>query len=57
MVVGFRASGAPGPGRLVPRVLQDHPVSNGVQMATTLVLRILENSPGCVRLKHASGGV
>jgi len=57
MVVGFRASGAPGPGRLVPRVLQDHPVSNGVQMATSVVLRILENSPGCVRLKHASGGV
>ena len=36
----------------VPWVLQDHPVSTGVQMATGVVLRILKNSPNCVMLKH-----
>jgi 4-hydroxy-tetrahydrodipicolinate synthase len=36
----------------VPWVLQDHPVSTGVQMATPVVLRILKNSPTCVMLKH-----
>ena len=41
----------------MPRVLQDHPVSTGVQMATSVELGILENSPGSVMLKHASGGV
>ena len=36
----------------VPWVLQDHPVSTGVQMSTAVILRILKNSPGCVMLKH-----
>jgi 4-hydroxy-tetrahydrodipicolinate synthase len=36
----------------VPWVLQDHPVSTGVQMSTPVVLRILKNSPSCVMLKH-----
>ncbi|MFZ2738290.1 MAG: dihydrodipicolinate synthase family protein [Burkholderiaceae bacterium] len=36
----------------VPWVLQDHPVSTGVQMSTAVVLRILKNSPNCVMLKH-----
>jgi 4-hydroxy-tetrahydrodipicolinate synthase len=36
----------------VPWVLQDHPVSTGVQMSTAVVLRILKNSPSCVMLKH-----
>jgi len=36
----------------VPWVLQDHPVSTGVQMATPVILRILKNSPTCVMLKH-----
>jgi 4-hydroxy-tetrahydrodipicolinate synthase len=36
----------------VPWVLQDHPVSTGVQMATGVVLKILKNSPSCVMLKH-----
>ncbi len=36
----------------VPWVLQDHPVSTGVQMSTAVVLRILRNSPSCVMLKH-----
>jgi len=36
----------------VPWVLQDHPVSTGVQMSTPVILRILQNSPTCVMLKH-----
>jgi 4-hydroxy-tetrahydrodipicolinate synthase len=36
----------------VPWVLQDHPVSTGVQMATGVVLRILKNAANCVMLKH-----
>ncbi|MBL4955077.1 dihydrodipicolinate synthase family protein, partial [Neobacillus sp. YIM B02564] len=39
-------------GSQVPWVLQDHPVSTGVQMATPVVLRIMKNSPSCVMLKH-----
>ena len=39
-------------GKNVPWVLQDHPVSTGVQMSTAVVLRILKNSPTCVMLKH-----
>ena len=39
-------------GANVPWVLQDHPVSTGVQMSTGVVLRILKNSPTCVMLKH-----
>jgi 4-hydroxy-tetrahydrodipicolinate synthase len=36
----------------VPWVLQDHPVSTGVQMATSVILKIIRNSPSCVMLKH-----
>lgn len=39
-------------GKDVPWVLQDHPVSTGVQMSTSVILRILKNSPSCVMLKH-----
>ena len=39
-------------GRDVPWVLQDHPVSTGVQMSTNVVLTIIKNSPTCVMLKH-----
>ena len=39
-------------GKNVPWVLQDHPVSTGVQMSTAVVLRILKSSPTCVMLKH-----
>ncbi len=39
-------------GKDVPWVLQDHPVSTGVQMSTQVILRILQNSPSCVMLKH-----
>jgi 4-hydroxy-tetrahydrodipicolinate synthase len=39
-------------GKDVPWVLQDHPVSTGVQMSTSVILRILQNSPSCVMLKH-----
>jgi 4-hydroxy-tetrahydrodipicolinate synthase len=35
-----------------PWVLQDHPVSTGVQMSTSVVLRILKDSANCVMLKH-----
>ena len=36
----------------VPWVLQDHPVSTGVQMSASVVLRIIKNSTTCVMLKH-----
>ena len=36
----------------VPWVLQDHPVSTGVQMSLGVILRILKNAPTCVMLKH-----
>jgi 4-hydroxy-tetrahydrodipicolinate synthase len=39
-------------GAQVPWVLQDHPVSTTVQMSTSVILRILKNSPTCVMLKH-----
>jgi 4-hydroxy-tetrahydrodipicolinate synthase len=39
-------------GKEVPWVLQDHPVATGVQMSTSVILRILKNSPTCVMLKH-----
>lgn len=39
-------------GSSVPFVLQDHPVSTGVQMATSVILRIIKAVPGCVMLKH-----
>lgn len=39
-------------GAKVPWVLQDHPVSTGVQMSISVVLRIFKISPHCVMLKH-----
>ena len=39
-------------GKDVPWVLQDHPVSTGVQMSIAVILRILKHSPTCVMLKH-----
>ena len=36
----------------VPWALQDHPLATGVQMSTSVILRILNNSPGCVMFKH-----
>lgn len=39
-------------GPRVPWVLQDHPVSTGVQMSTSVILRILKNAATCVMLKH-----
>ncbi len=36
----------------VPWVLQDHPVSTGVQMPTSVILRIMERAANCVMLKH-----
>ncbi len=38
-------------GPQVPWVLQDHPVATGVQMSTSVVIKILKNSPTCVMLK------
>jgi 4-hydroxy-tetrahydrodipicolinate synthase len=35
-----------------PWVLQDHPVSTGVQMTANVILKILKNSPHCLMLKH-----
>ena len=39
-------------GSSVPFVLQDHPVSTGVQMTTSVILRIIKAVPSCVMLKH-----
>jgi len=39
-------------GPRVPWVLQDHPVSTGVQMSPSVIVRILKNSPTLVMLKH-----
>jgi 4-hydroxy-tetrahydrodipicolinate synthase len=39
-------------GPQVPWCLQDHPVATGVQMSTSVVLRIIGNAPGCVMFKH-----
>ena len=39
-------------GNDVPWVLQDHPVATGVQMSTSVILRIIQNCPTCVMLKH-----
>ena len=39
-------------GPAVPWVLQDHPVATGVQMSAAVILRILNNAPTCVMLKH-----
>lgn len=36
----------------VPWVLQDHPVATGVMMSAGVILRILNNAPSCVMLKH-----
>lgn len=39
-------------GAAVPWVLQDHPVSTGVQMATSVIEAIITRVPHCVMLKH-----
>jgi len=39
-------------GHDVPWVMQDHPLSTGVQMSPAVILRIIGNAPGCVMLKH-----
>ena len=39
-------------GSSVPFVLQDHPVSTGVQMTTSVILRIIKAVPSCVMVKH-----
>lgn len=39
-------------GPAVPWVLQDHPVSTGVQMPVSAMLRIVAAHPSCVMIKH-----
>ena len=36
----------------LPWVLQDHPVSTGVQMSPGVILKVFKNAPTCVMLKH-----
>jgi len=36
----------------IPFVLQDHPQSTGVQMSTSVILRILKATSSCVMVKH-----
>ena len=35
-----------------PFVLQDFPLATGVQIATSVILQIVEDCPSCVMLKH-----
>ena len=51
-IVGYFDMVAETLGADVPWVLQDHPVSTGVQMATAVILKIIRNCPTCVMLKH-----
>lgn len=39
-------------GSEVPWVLQDHPNATGVQMSTSVVMQVIDQSPNCVMLKH-----
>lgn len=39
-------------GPQVPWVLQDHPVSTGVQMSPGVILKVIAGAAGCVMLKH-----
>lgn len=39
-------------GSEVPWVLQDHPNATGVQMASSVVMQVIAQSPRCVMLKH-----
>jgi 4-hydroxy-tetrahydrodipicolinate synthase len=39
-------------GAQVPFCLQDHPLASGVQMPTSVILRIVKDMPTCVMLKH-----
>lgn len=39
-------------GPKVPWVLQDHPVSTGVQMSASVILRVIREVDTCVMLKH-----
>lgn len=39
-------------GDKIPWVLQDHPVSTGVKISTSVLLKVLKNAPNCVMLKH-----
>ncbi|MCK0150505.1 dihydrodipicolinate synthase family protein [Marivita sp. S6314] len=36
----------------IPFVLQDFPLATGVQISTSVILRIVEDCPNCVMLKH-----
>ena len=36
----------------VPWVLQDHPNATGVQMSSSVVMQVIDQSPNCVMLKH-----
>ena len=36
----------------VPFCLQDHPLATGVQLSTSVILRIIKAVPSCVMLKH-----
>ncbi len=51
-IVGYFQLVAETLGPRVPWVLQDHPVSTGVQMATAVIRRIVDSVPSCVMLKH-----
>jgi 4-hydroxy-tetrahydrodipicolinate synthase len=51
-IVGYFAQATEAIGEDVPWVLQDYPLTLGVQMTPGVIRRIVEGSPGCVMLKH-----
>jgi 4-hydroxy-tetrahydrodipicolinate synthase len=51
-IAGFFAQAAEAIGPETPWVLQDYPLTLGVQMTPGVIRRIVEANPGCVMLKH-----
>ena len=51
-IVGWYAGAASTIGAATPFVLQDYPLSTGVQITPAVIRRIVEANPNCVMLKH-----
>src|ERR1700704_958412 len=50
-IAAYYANAAEAVGRDVPFVIQDYPYSTGVVLAPSVIRRIVEENPSCVRLK------
>ena len=51
-IVNYFAQTSQAVGREVPLVLQDYPQANGVHISTEVIVRIFNQEPNCVMLKH-----